>query len=120
MAKVTNLRQATASKSSTDGGSVTFSDKAAITDPSEFRITIPRPAQFNLLKITPSQLALSWSGESGSQCEGWLPIVIMGDEVEAAWNSLSLSNASLQIWDKGNDELPTLAALQFAQILHAI
>ena len=54
MAKVTDLRQAKASKSSTNGGSVTFSNKAAITKPSEFRITIPRPAQSKLLKIAPS------------------------------------------------------------------
>ena len=59
MAKMIDLRQATTSRSSTDGGSVTFSDRAAIIDPFEFRITIPKPAQFNSLKIDPSQLALS-------------------------------------------------------------
>ena len=59
MAKVTDVCQAKASKSSIDGGSVTFSDRAAITNPLEFRITIPRPAQSKPLKIAPSQLALS-------------------------------------------------------------
>ena len=51
MAKVTDVCQAKASKSSIDGGSVTFSDRAAITDPLEFRITITDPLEFRIQTI---------------------------------------------------------------------
>ena len=70
MAKVTNLRQAIASKSSTNGGRGTLSDSAAITKPSEFRITTPSPAQFKPWKIAPSQSDLSLRGGGESQCVG--------------------------------------------------
>ena len=70
MAKETDLRQAIASKSSTDGGRGTLSDSAAITKPLVFRITAPSPEQFKLGKIAPSQLDLSWRGGGESQCFG--------------------------------------------------
>ena len=70
MAKVTDLRQAIASKSSTDGGRGTLSDSAAITKPLVFRITAPSPEQFKPGKIAPSQLDLSWRGGGESQCFG--------------------------------------------------
>lgn len=71
MAKVTDLRQAIASKSSTDGGRGTLSDSAAITKSSVFRITTPNPAQFKPWKIAPSQLGLSCRGGGESKCVGW-------------------------------------------------
>lgn len=120
MAKVTDLRQAKASKSSTDRGSVTLSDSATKTMPSEFRITIPRPTQSKPLKIAPSQFALSWNGGGGSQWVGWFTAAVGSGGDVVAWNSFSRSKASLQICDKGRDGVPTLDAFRFAQILQAM
>lgn len=120
MAKVTDLRHAIASKSSTDGGRGTLSDNAAITEPSEFWITIPRPAQFKPWKIAPSQLDLSWSSGGGSQWVGWLSTVMCSGGSVAVSNSLNRSKASLWICDNGSDGLLTLAAFRLNQIHHAM
>lgn len=66
-AKVIDFLHASASKSSTDWGKGTCSDKAAITMPSESLMMMPKPAQLMSGKIAPSQLALYRAGDGGSQ-----------------------------------------------------
>ena len=56
-AKVIDFLQASASRSSTNGGKGTRSDNAAITIPSKYLMTTPNLAQLTSGKIAPSQLA---------------------------------------------------------------
>ena len=70
LANVTDLLQAIASKSSTDGGRGTRSARAEITRPSWFWITTPRPPQFMSWNNAPSQFALNCWGNGGTNVSG--------------------------------------------------
>ena len=64
------LLAASSSKTSTVGGFLIFSAKAALTSPTEFRTTTPIPASPNSLNIAPSKLIFHSLPTGGLQTFG--------------------------------------------------